>query len=111
MRSLVPWASLSATQLPLVVAIVEIGVRSGQLEFGNCSHRLVGAGMVSVLLFPMAALYLRSRSAAAETAPGVDAENSVETGPQLTGEERLTRMNEIAARKFPDFRTSQVIFF
>jgi Kef-type K+ transport system membrane component KefB len=49
---------LSATQLPLVVAIAEIGVRSGRLQ-SETAAALVGAGMVSVLLFPMTALALR----------------------------------------------------
>lgn len=60
-RSRVALALLSATQLPLVVAIVEIGVRSGRLSLETAAS-LVGAGMVSVLVFPMAALALRNRS-------------------------------------------------
>jgi Kef-type K+ transport system membrane component KefB len=59
-------ALLSATQLPLVVAIAEIGQRSGRLQ-SETAAALVGAGMVSVLLFPAAALALRrSRMQAAE---------------------------------------------
>jgi Kef-type K+ transport system membrane component KefB len=49
---------VSATQLPLVVAIAEIGLRSGRLQ-PETAAALVGAGMNSVLLFPMAALALR----------------------------------------------------
>jgi Kef-type K+ transport system membrane component KefB len=52
---------VAATQLPLVVAIVEIGLRSGELSKETAAS-LVGAGMASVLLFPMAALWLRRRS-------------------------------------------------
>ncbi len=51
-------ALVSATQLPLVVAIVDIGLRSGQLQ-PETAASLVGAGMASVLLFPLAALTLR----------------------------------------------------
>ncbi len=51
-------ALLSATQLPLVVAIAEIGLRSGHLK-PETAASLVGAGMASVLLFPIAALALR----------------------------------------------------
>ena len=51
-------ALISATQLPLVVAITEIGVRSGNLQT-EIAASLVGAGMVSVLIFPIAALTLR----------------------------------------------------
>jgi Kef-type K+ transport system membrane component KefB len=63
---------LSATQLPLVVAIAEIGVRSGNLA-SETAAALVGAGMFSVLFFPMIALALRKsalrRKAAAVPAP------------------------------------------
>jgi hypothetical protein len=41
-----------------VVAIAEIGVRSERLKEETAAS-LVGAGMASVLLFPMAALALR----------------------------------------------------
>jgi Kef-type K+ transport system membrane component KefB len=51
-------ALVSATQLPLVVAIVDIGVRAGRLK-PETAASLVGAGMASVLLFPIAALALR----------------------------------------------------
>jgi Kef-type K+ transport system membrane component KefB len=58
LRSRVALGLLSATQLPLVVAIAEIGVRSNRLS-QETSASLVGAGMASVLLFPMVALALR----------------------------------------------------
>jgi Kef-type K+ transport system membrane component KefB len=58
--SRVALALISATQLPLVVAIAEIGLKSGQLEAATAAA-LVGAGMVSVLVFPMAALAIRRR--------------------------------------------------
>jgi hypothetical protein len=58
--SRVALALISATQLPLVVAIAEIGLKSGQLEAATAAA-LVGAGMVSVLVFPMAALDIRRR--------------------------------------------------
>jgi Kef-type K+ transport system membrane component KefB len=59
-------ALLSATQLPLVVAIAEIGLRSEKLS-AETAAALVGAGMASVLLFPFAALTLRRMRAAAPT--------------------------------------------
>jgi Kef-type K+ transport system membrane component KefB len=71
MRSRIALGLLSATQLPLVVAIVEIGVRSGELN-PETAASLVGAGMVSVLVFPMAALFLRSRAK-----PPANAESAV----------------------------------
>jgi Kef-type K+ transport system membrane component KefB len=55
-------ALVSATQLPLVVAIAEIGQRSGELQ-PETAASLVGAGMVSVLLFPITALAVRKRHA------------------------------------------------
>jgi Kef-type K+ transport system membrane component KefB len=58
LRSRIALGLLSATQLPLVVAIVEIGVRSDRLKEETAAS-LVGAGMASVLLFPIAALALR----------------------------------------------------
>ncbi|MGO9829608.1 MAG: cation:proton antiporter [Myxococcaceae bacterium] len=56
-----PFALLSATALPLVVAIAELGVRSGQMRT-DIAAALVGAAMLSVLLFPAIAGSLRSRT-------------------------------------------------
>lgn len=42
----------SATGLPIIVAVTAIGVDSGELPAGTASA-LVGAGMLSVLLFPL----------------------------------------------------------
>jgi Kef-type K+ transport system membrane component KefB len=58
LRSRIALGLLSATELPLVVAIADIGVRSGRLK-PETAASLVGAGMASVLLFPIAALALR----------------------------------------------------
>jgi Kef-type K+ transport system membrane component KefB len=58
LRSQIALGLLSATELPLVVAITEIGVRSGRLKEETAAS-LVGAGMVSVLVFPIVALALR----------------------------------------------------
>jgi Kef-type K+ transport system membrane component KefB len=62
---------VSATQLPLVVAIAEIGQRSGHLR-PETAASLVGAGMASVLLFPLAALALRRMFAPAAAQIHVD---------------------------------------
>ena len=51
-------AFYSATGLPLLVAITEIGIRSGVMLPEN-AVALVGAGMLSVLLFPICAGLLR----------------------------------------------------
>jgi Kef-type K+ transport system membrane component KefB len=50
-------ALLSATQLPLVVAITTIGVESGHMR-PSTAAALVGAGVLSVLLYPAMALAL-----------------------------------------------------
>ncbi|MFP3992271.1 cation:proton antiporter [Streptomyces sp. E11-3] len=55
-RALTLYAS---TALPLVVAITALGLDDGALESGEAAA-LVGAGMVSVLVFPLLALKLRA---------------------------------------------------
>ena len=50
-------ALLSATQLPLVVAITTIGVEGGHMRTSTAAA-LVGAGALSVLLYPALALNL-----------------------------------------------------
>ncbi|HXZ81315.1 MAG TPA: cation:proton antiporter [Terriglobales bacterium] len=62
-QQLAPLALYSATELPLIVAITELGVRSGRMQPDNAAA-LVGAGMLSVLLFPLAASVLRRRAQA-----------------------------------------------
>ncbi|MFT2817952.1 cation:proton antiporter [Leifsonia sp. A12D58] len=51
----------SATGLPIIVAVTQIGVDHGQLDT-SIAAALVGAGMLSVLLFPLIALGHRKRS-------------------------------------------------
>ena len=53
---------LGATGLPIIVAVTNIGVEAHELAVGTATA-LVGAGMLSVLLFPAIALVLRKRSA------------------------------------------------
>lgn len=52
-----------STALPLVVAITTMGVQDGKVEPGEAAA-LVGAGMLSVLVFPLVGLRLRARSGA-----------------------------------------------
>ena len=54
-----------ATALPLVVVITSIGVDEGAINPATAAS-LVGAGMISVLLFPMLGLRLLSAQSAAE---------------------------------------------
>lgn len=58
----------SATGLPIIVAVTAIGLEEGVLEAGTASA-LVGAGMLSVLLFPLIALTRRRRSLGGATRP------------------------------------------
>jgi len=55
-------ALLSATGLPIIVAVTAIGVEQDMLDTGIAAA-LVGAGMLSVLLYPLIAMSLRGDSA------------------------------------------------
>ncbi len=65
-----PFLLYVSTGLPLIVAITEIGVATGRMRTDNAAA-LVGAGMLSVLLFPLIALALRKRSSARAEDPAV----------------------------------------
>jgi Kef-type K+ transport system membrane component KefB len=67
---------LTATALPLLVALAEIGVRNGTMLRENAAA-LVGAGALSVLVFPMAAVVIERRRRAAVT-PAASAPSSPE---------------------------------
>jgi Kef-type K+ transport system membrane component KefB len=56
---------LTATALPLLVALAEIGLRNGTMLHENAAA-LVGAGALSVLVFPMAAVTIERRRRAGE---------------------------------------------
>src|SRR5829696_3672471 len=56
---------LTATALPLLVALAEIGLRNGTMLRENAAA-LVGAGALSVLVFPMAAVAIERRRCARE---------------------------------------------
>ncbi|MFZ3470497.1 cation:proton antiporter [Streptomyces sp. 4.24] len=73
-----------STALPLVVAITTLGVQDGKLGSGEAAA-LVGAGMVSVLVFPLVGLRLRagSRSGSGSDAgsgSGSDADADADAG-------------------------------
>jgi hypothetical protein len=59
-----PFALYSATALPLVVAITNIGVTSAGMSI-QIATAMVGAAVLSVLLFPAAAQALLSNNARA----------------------------------------------
>jgi Kef-type K+ transport system membrane component KefB len=71
---------LTATALPLLVALAEIGLRNGTMLRENAAA-LVGAGVLSVLVFPMAAVAIERRRRAAE-AGAAGPEPGVAPGPQ-----------------------------
>jgi hypothetical protein len=54
---------LAATGLPLIVALTEIGLQTGLMLPENAAA-LVGAGALSVLVFPLIATRLHRRDAA-----------------------------------------------
>ncbi len=60
-RDLLPLALFSATTLPLVVAMTYLGVRTGDMLPENASA-LVGAAIITVVVFPPLANLLRSKS-------------------------------------------------
>ena len=59
-RDLAPLALFSSTALPLIVAITEIGTQTGRMQPENAAA-LVGAGMISMLVFPLLGPALRGR--------------------------------------------------
>ncbi|MGY1775515.1 cation:proton antiporter [Geodermatophilus sp. SYSU D00804] len=61
-------ALVSATALPVLVALTEIGLRSGHMLPENAAA-LVGAGVVTVLLFPALAVALDRRPATPAPVP------------------------------------------
>lgn len=56
---------LSATTLPLLVAVTQIGLSTGTMRTENAAA-LVGAGVLSVLLFPLLAIAIHRPSRTAE---------------------------------------------
>ncbi|WP_205739619.1 cation:proton antiporter [Georgenia sp. SYP-B2076] len=63
-----------ATALPIIVAITDIGADHGVLQQATAAS-MVGAGMLSVLLYPLLALGQRRRSATASAEPRPDDED------------------------------------
>jgi Kef-type K+ transport system membrane component KefB len=61
---------LSATALPLIVAITEVSMTNGTMLAEN-GAALVGAGALSVAVFPLIALQIRNRSVTAAEGKGI----------------------------------------
>ena len=63
---------LTATALPLLVALSEIGLQNGSMLPENAAA-LVGAGVLSVAIFPLLAVRLQPKALEAErAAPATD---------------------------------------
>jgi Kef-type K+ transport system membrane component KefB len=62
---------LTATALPLLVALTDVGTASGLMLPENAAA-LVGAGALSVLVFPLVATRLKSSARAAEVEPAAN---------------------------------------
>jgi hypothetical protein len=58
---------ITATALPLLVALAEIGLRNGTMLPENAAS-LVGAGVLSVIVYPAIAVVIGARSRVAERA-------------------------------------------
>jgi Kef-type K+ transport system membrane component KefB len=65
MRDRVALGLYASTALPLVVAVTTLGVKDGQMRTSTAAG-LVGAAMISVMVFPLSANAVRRRGAAAE---------------------------------------------
>jgi hypothetical protein len=63
---------LTATALPLLVALAEIGLRNGTMLRENAAA-MVGAGALSVLVYPMAAVAIERRRRAVARPAGAPA--------------------------------------
>ena len=70
-RERVQTALVSATALPVLVALAEIGLRNGTMLRENAAA-LVGAGVLTVLLLPALAVALHRPEGAAAPAPATD---------------------------------------
>ena len=59
-----------ATELPILVAISQLGLQQGQMRPETASA-VVGAGMLSVFIYPLGALSLRKRAKGEGTMPDI----------------------------------------
>lgn len=78
-----PLALLSATGLPLIVVITSIGLSENRMLPRNAAA-LVGAGMLSVLLYPLLARALLTRAARTTAFPDPSSSESSSEAPGAT---------------------------
>ena len=74
-------ALLGATGLPIIVAVTAIGVDEEILTTANAAL-LVGAGMLSVLLFPLIAMTLRGERSTSRRAAPLEDDLRVSSSPR-----------------------------
>jgi Kef-type K+ transport system membrane component KefB len=82
---------LLATALPLLVALSEIGLQSGEMLPANAAA-LVGAGVLSVAVFPSTAVILKGRAqrrAPAPAGPPVEADAPAAAAPPAQRQESI----------------------
>ena len=102
LRDRIALAFYSATELPLVVAITTIAVDGGHMR-GSTAAALVGAAIISTLVFPLVAIRLRRGHqvedpelcdpVVADTAPGL-------SGPRALDWELLQRGRQASTWTF-----------
>ena len=68
LRQRVEMTFITATALPLLIALAEIGLQDGKMLPSNAAA-MVGAGVVSVLVFPAVAVALRRKDPATAVPP------------------------------------------
>jgi Kef-type K+ transport system membrane component KefB len=95
LRQRVEMTFITATTMPLLIALAEIGQQDGVMLPANAAA-LVGAGVVSVLLYPAIAAAVHRRGAGAgpdagESVPDLPdaAQNDLGPQPGTTGQDRL----------------------
>ena len=76
-RQTLSLALFGATGLPLIVAIVGIGTDRGAIP-GDVGASLIGAGMVSVLVFPLLAMAISGHSRGAERGEPISSDADAE---------------------------------
>jgi Kef-type K+ transport system membrane component KefB len=76
----IPFALFSSTGLPLIVVITDLGVSLGRMRPENAAA-LVGAGMLSVLLFPILGLNRLRRAGIAALPEAAEADMPAEADP------------------------------
>ncbi|MEV8254197.1 cation:proton antiporter [Rhodoglobus sp. NPDC076762] len=76
---------LGATGLPIIVAVTAIGVDNGYISSGIAAA-LVGAGLLSVLIYPVIAMSLRGDTAQLTQQPSDDNPDVESQGPHIVEE-------------------------